>query len=103
MSRTGEWFCAMRRLVAIWRLARVQAEALVWRHGAAGVEAARERLRAAAGAPTPDWTLAWLACRIAEDRQRRLASADTATRYAILAEWRSRRGALLGDCQPSSR
>ena len=73
----------------------MQAEALVWRYGEAGVEVARERLRLSVDAPAAKYAIAWLVCRMAEDRQALLATADTASRYDVGTAWASRPGQLI--------
>ena len=53
------------RLWPIAKLARLEAEALVWRHGTAGVEAARQRERMGRDGSLEerlhDWLVRWLA------------------------------------------
>ena len=83
------------RLWPIARLARLEAEALVWRHGTAGVEAAREREpRGRDGGLEErlhDWLVRWLA----ERRYKLLSGIDTGTRYEVVAEWARRPGQMI--------
>lgn len=94
MSRLVDCARVVARLVPIYATARAQAEALVWHHGAAGVEAARERLRLSEDGV--DYALAWLVLRLAESRVEMLDGLDTGTRYEVLSAWRARPGQLIG-------
>ena len=83
------------RLWPIAKLARLEAEALVWRHGTAGVEAARERERMGRDGSLEERLHDWLVRWLAERRYALLSGVDTGTRYEVVAEWARRPGQMI--------
>ena len=64
------------RVWPIAKLARLEAEALVWRHSAAGVEAARERERMGRGGSLEERLHDWMVRLLAERKHELLSSVD---------------------------
>lgn len=91
----------IRRLPHIWRrykAARLEAEALVWHHGAQGVAIAEARAAAvAADASHEEWAYERSVARIAAQRHRLLEAADTATRHELGEEWMRRCGQMIAE------
>jgi hypothetical protein len=83
------------RVWSIAKLARIEAEALVWRHGTAGVEAARERERMGRSGSPEERVLDWMVRLLAEREYELLSCVDVGTRYDIVAEWASRPGQMI--------
>ena len=80
----------------LFRLARVEAEALVYRYGAEGVEAARQRERMALSGSLAERVHAWMVRVLAERSHALLAGLDTASRYEVLTAWEARPGQMMG-------
>jgi hypothetical protein len=75
--------------LACSRLARVEAEALVWNHGDRGAAFALGRLHDTE-AGHPEWAYRRMVARIAVRCLRLLESADTPTRHESWEHWSSR-------------
>ena len=85
-SRVAEVLRLYAKVWPLYRLALVEAEALVWRHGQEGVEAARARERMADGSHE-EWLHSWLVRALAERRYDLLRGLDVSTRYEVVEEW----------------
>ena len=83
------------RLWPIAKLASLEAEALVWRHGAAGVEAARQRERMGRDGGLEERLHDCLVRWLAERRYELLSGVDTGTRYEVVAGWARRPGQMI--------
>jgi hypothetical protein len=83
------------RLWPIAKLSRLEAEALVWRHGSAGVEAARERERMGRDGNLEARVRDWMVRLLAERKHELLKSVDVGTRYGVVAEWAGRPGQMI--------
>ena len=83
------------RLWRIAKLARLEAEALVWRHGTAGVEAARERERMGRGGGLEERLHDRMVRLLAERKHVLLSNVDVGTRYDVVAKWASRPGQMI--------
>ena len=70
-------------ILAFFRLARVEAEALVWHHGSEGVTIARTREARSAGAPRVQRLHDWLVRLLAERSYDLLRGVDVGTRYDV--------------------
>ena len=82
-------------LFSFLRLARVEAEALVWHHGSEGVTIARAREAQGAGAPRVQRLHDWLVRQLAERSYGLLRGVDTGTRYEVVAAWARRPGQMI--------
>lgn len=85
-----------RRAWSIVNLAMIEAEALVWRHGAEGVAAARAQEKLHRAADMELRLHAWFVRLIAESRLRLLEGCDSATRYEIVSVWAARPQSMIG-------
>ena len=83
------------RFLGFVRLARVEAEALVWHHASEGVAIARTREAQSAGAPRVQRLHDWLVRLLAERNYDLLRGVDVGTRYDIAAVWARRRGQMI--------
>ena len=83
------------RFLAFFRLARVEAEALVWHHGSEGVTIARTREVESAGAPRVQRLHQWMVRLLAERNYDLLRGVDVGTRYEIAAAWARRPGQMI--------
>lgn len=95
-SDLGDVIRLYPKLLPMFRLARREAEALVYRFGAEGVAVAREQERQALSEPLPARLYAWLVRLLAQQDYELLTRLDTASRYEVLANWRSRPGQMIG-------
>ena len=89
-------------LPALYRVARVEAEALVWHCDSDGVAIARTREAQSLGAQRPR---DWLVRHLAERRCDLLHGVDIGTRYELGAEWTRRPGQMIvraGPGKPTS-
>jgi hypothetical protein len=84
-----------RRLWGIINLAMIEAEALVWRHGAEGMAAARALEELHRDADTELRLHAWFVRLIAERRLRLLDGCDPAARYEIVTHRACRPGSMI--------
>jgi hypothetical protein len=83
------------RAFAVFRLARVEAEALVWHCGREGVAVARAREKQSVGAPRVQWLHDWLVRVLAERSFRLLRGVGVGTRYDVAAAWARRPGQMI--------
>ena len=83
------------RFLGFFRLARVEAEALVWHHGNEGVTIARARQAQSAGASRVQRLHDWLVRLLAERSYDLLRGVDVGTRYDIAAAWARRPGQMI--------
>ena len=84
---------AIRATLELRRTAIVTAEALVWHHGADGVERARAAAALATGEEERILTL--MIARIAYKRHRLIRGLDVATQYYVADCWARRRGQMI--------
>lgn len=89
-ARTTEVLRMFPRAWPMAKLARLEAEALVWRHGIAGVEAAQACEKLARDKNLEVRLYAWLVRFFAKRHYAYLAACDTATRYDVGAAWARR-------------
>jgi hypothetical protein len=80
---------------AFFRLAPVEAEALVWHHGREGVAIACARETLNAGEPRVQRLHDWLVRLLAERSYDLLCRVDVGTGYAVAAIWASRPGQMI--------
>ena len=93
MSFRSELADALRlytRVLGFFRLARAEAEALVWHYGSEGVTIARTRQAQSAGAPRVQRLHDWLVRLLAERSYELLRGVDVGTRYDVGAAWARR-------------
>jgi hypothetical protein len=82
-------------ICGFFRLAQVEAEALVWRHCSEGVAIARAREAQNRGAPRVQRLHDWLVGLLAKRSYDLLHSLDVATRYEVGAAWARRPGQMI--------
>jgi hypothetical protein len=81
---------------AFFRLAQVEAEALVWHHGSRGVAIARAREALNAGEPRVQRLHDWLECGCWPSGATTCsAGVDVGTRYEVAATWSRRPGQMI--------
>jgi hypothetical protein len=94
-SELADAFRLYRNVFGFFRLAQVEGEALVWRHGSEGVAMARARETQNRGAPRVQRLHDWLVRLLAEQRCDLLRNVDVATRYEVGAAWARRPGQMI--------
>ena len=90
-------------ILSLFRLARVEAEALVWHHGSEGVTIARTREAGSADAPRAQRLHDWLVRTLAERSYELLRDVDIGTRYEVAAAWARRPGQMILRGTPAHR
>ena len=94
-SELAEVLRLYTRVLGFFRLARLEAEALVWHHGSEGVTIARTREAQSAGAPRVQRLHDWLVRLLAERSYDLLRGVDVGTRYDVGAAWARRPGQMI--------
>ena len=94
-SELAEVLRLYTRVLGFVRLARLEAEALVWHHGSEGVAIARTREAQSAGAPRVKRLHDWLVRLLSERSYDLLRGVDVGTRYDVGAAWAGRPGQMI--------
>jgi len=94
-SELAEALRLYTRVFAFFRLARAEAEALVWHHGNEGVAMAREREALNADASQVQRLHDWLVRLLAERSYDLLRGIDAGTRHEVATAWARRPGQMI--------